>query len=517
MGKTERTPLLSDELAKQRPDDESSARGALGPGSCAMVLAWIGVGVLAGYGFALESDAIIKFIFPWYHPDVTACDPPVLPADKGWTPDAAFAEAKRAADGKYAHGGDDNEENRLKKRNAMPRLTPHVLREMEKLHLLDDGDEERQPRFTLDDFEAKLAKSPYEMRRDDDDSAGGGSTASLRGWLTDVLGASSPGVGRGVHYVNNPGNFGDALIACSGFTILERAGVDFRDRMARLRDDECPAVVNDTIIVYPGGGNLVAEYVDNAFSLERSIRANLGRGNTMVVLPHTVDAASLVRDAGGEVIFMAREMRSFAHILTHTSHPQNVYLASDLALSLDDLGVVKDALEGRGGGGGGGGEGGEEEVESGSAGVGNLFREDYEKTSIELPRGNYDLSERGPLRGPTFVAPTDGGGGGDSGSEEFAEYADKERLDQILRFEDKDTACTATRRVLRHASAYQEVYTNRLHMCIASGLVGVKRAYCYPGSTWKAEAVFEYSINGSFPAATFVNQTEGKIRHRVAA
>ena len=33
-----------------------------------------------------------------------------------------------------------------------------------------------------------------------------------------------------------------------------------------------------------------------------------------------------VRDAGGEVIFMTRELRSFAHVLIHTSHPENVYL-----------------------------------------------------------------------------------------------------------------------------------------------------------------------------------------------
>jgi hypothetical protein len=47
----------------------------------------------------------------------------------------------------------------------------------------------------------------------------------------------------------------------------------------------------------------------------------------VVVLPHTVDAADLVEDAGPEVIWMCREMRSFAHVMTHTSHPENVYLA----------------------------------------------------------------------------------------------------------------------------------------------------------------------------------------------
>ena len=62
-------------------------------------------------------------------------------------------------------------------------------------------------------------------------------------------------------------------------------------------------------------------------------------------------------------------------------------------------------------------------------------------------------------------------------------------------------------------AAYDTVYTNRLHMCISAGLMGVRRAYCYPGSTWKGEAMFQYSINGSFPATHFVNQTSGPVRH----
>jgi hypothetical protein len=38
-------------------------------------------------------------------------------------------------------------------------------------------------------------------------------------------------------------------------------------------------------------------------------------------------------------------------------------------------------------------------------------------------------------------------------------------------------------------------------------------AYCYPGSTWKMASVFQYSINGTFPGAHFVNRTEGKVTH----
>jgi hypothetical protein len=60
----------------------------------------------------------------------------------------------------------------------------------------------------------------------------------------------------------------------------------------------------------------------------------------------------------------------------------------DLALSLERLGVVKEALEGK-----------KKEKEKGSIGVGDLFREDLEQTRIARPPDNYDVSNHGPLRG----------------------------------------------------------------------------------------------------------------------
>ena len=49
------------------------------------------------------------------------------------------------------------------------------------------------------------------------------------------------------------GNFGDALIACAGFTFMERAGLDFRGRLASMDGHGCPAVMERSLIVYPGG------------------------------------------------------------------------------------------------------------------------------------------------------------------------------------------------------------------------------------------------------------------------
>lgn len=103
----------------------------------------------------------------------------------------------------------------------MELLTPHVLAEIASL----SASGVLVKNFTVADFEAKFAKSPFEMREE----------GSLKGWLTDVLGSESSGMQGRVHYVNNPGNFGDALIACVGFMTLKSAGLDFQTKLRRMR------------------------------------------------------------------------------------------------------------------------------------------------------------------------------------------------------------------------------------------------------------------------------------------
>jgi len=50
---------------------------------------------------------------------------------------------------------------------------------------------------------------------------------------------------------------------------------------------------------------------------------------------------------------------------------------------------------------------------------------------------------------------------------------------------------------------YDSIHTDRLHVAIASCLLG-KKLTVYPGSYFKNEAVFRSSMDGLFPLATFV-------------
>jgi hypothetical protein len=172
---------------------------------------------------------------------------------------------KQSADITYFRAGDFSE------------LLPYVTAEVAEKGIVD---------FDVDAFKAKFRKSPNQLITE---------SVGLSGWLKEMLGGYAA-AGR-LRYANNHGNFGDALIACSGFHLLKAAGLSWSILQP-------PEATDNSVIVYPGGGNLVPNYSHSNTSLHASISANLGRGNVMVVLPHTIDDDELVKLAGYEVIWM---------------------------------------------------------------------------------------------------------------------------------------------------------------------------------------------------------------------
>jgi exopolysaccharide biosynthesis predicted pyruvyltransferase EpsI len=51
--------------------------------------------------------------------------------------------------------------------------------------------------------------------------------------------------------------------------------------------------------------------------------------------------------------------------------------------------------------------------------------------------------------------------------------------------------------ILRFLKDFDEIHTNRLHICIAGALIGIK-VHFYPNSYWKNRAVYEHSIKGRY-------------------
>ena len=237
-----------------------------------------------------------------------------------------------------------------------------------------------------------------------------------------------------VKYVSNPGNAGDSLIALGTLQLFQQIKLNVSIHSPLDKFSE-----GDTL-VYAGGGNLVPEYND----LRNFLIANR-RASKIIVLPHTVrghdDLLSILSD---NVYIFARERVSFGHLVNRMNFPENVFLAHDMAFHISGLDAYKSV-----------------------AGVSelNAFRLDCEKTGVQIPSDNIDLS--------TVCA--------------------------------TDSIVNSSKKMFEAVSRASVVNTNRLHVAIAASLLG-KNTNFFPNSYYKNKAVFEFSIDNCFPLTKFVSQ-----------
>lgn len=303
------------------------------------------------------------------------------------------------------------------------------------------------------------------------------SEQDLKQYVEAMFGSST------IYYAPNPGNAGDSLIACATFDLFKKMGVRYKVINKWEWSTFDP---KGKILVYAGGGNLMARYGDAREFVERFHE----QAKKLVVLPHTVsDHTDLLKKLSGNVDIICREEVSYDYV-KNIARKANVYLMEDMALKLnvEDIlsvipnkpdglvkaaakkiyfmaandgrryGVVSPRLLMR-----------HKFLELGNAlthkvndGVLNCFRKDVESTSIEIPPGNVDVSE-------AFAFGTH--------NESLASYS----AYQLLKF----------------MSQYKEIRTNRLHACIAGLLLG-KRVVFHPNNYFKCEAVYRYSIEGRY-------------------
>jgi exopolysaccharide biosynthesis predicted pyruvyltransferase EpsI len=100
--------------------------------------------------------------------------------------------------------------------------------------------------------------------------------------------------------------------------------------------------------------------------------------------------------------------------------------------------------------------------EAATAEVLHAFREDVEKTDVPLPRGNLDVAQV------------------------FSHGTRSPHVCHVGAFH-----------LLRYLDTFEEVRTNRLHVCIGAALLG-KRVRLTPNSYCKNQAVWQFSMKGRF-------------------
>jgi exopolysaccharide biosynthesis predicted pyruvyltransferase EpsI len=227
-------------------------------------------------------------------------------------------------------------------------------------------------------------------------------------------------------YVPNDGNVGDSLIAYSTTQLFKELGLDFH----YLNFTES---YNRQTIIYGGGGNLIGMYPG---SLDAFLRRNMHL-NDIVLLPHTIkDEDKLIYDLPENVTVICREEKSYNYVVS--LRPQGkTYISQDMAFYLKT------------------------EPQLIGTGTLNAFRIDDEKTDIEIPQDNCDLSEYFRVADCTS-------------NPESISKCSNQFLDKLAQ--------------------YETVNTNRLHVAIAGALLGLT-VNMHPNSYWKNEEVYKYSLS----------------------
>ena len=286
--------------------------------------------------------------------------------------------------------------------------------------------------------------------------------------------------GLKICYIPNPGNAGDNIIAAATIQLFKRHNIQY------WLPDRHRLPLNGEIVFYGGGGNFGKMTNFSATFLQRIVK----NVKELVILPHTIKSVSPVLSSFGDnVSIICRERTSFDYV-NSIETKANTYLSNDMALSLnidelktyelptakrckqvmsyiasksklsDKQAPTKGAL----------GQLfiGKARYKSDDSKILNAFRTDGEKTKIALPSDNIDMSEV-----------------------------------LSIGVETEDLIMFGASRFIKALDKFDEVNTNRLHVAIASTLLG-KKVNFYANNYFKCKAVYDYSLTG-FDNLTFID------------
>lgn len=282
-------------------------------------------------------------------------------------------------------------------------------------------------------------------------------------------------------YVPNAGNAGDALMACATYDIFDKFGIKYSEiNHAFLHD---PKGIAGKTIVLAGGGN----FNERGYNTYAELLPRLQHlAAHVIVLPHTINGnEQILSSLTANVTLICREEVSFEHTQKFAKNAR-VLLADDMAFNLDIAASLsyrpryivsifrklitrsidkkasqsyprlKDYKNGL-----------LHTLERNrsinhSHEVAYLFRQDIESTGIAIPKNNIDASEK-------------------------FNYGVTSSL----------KAHYTVHHLLKFLSTYKVIHTNRLHIGIASALLG-KDVHLYPNNYYKCRAVYEHSIRQKF-------------------
>ena len=268
-----------------------------------------------------------------------------------------------------------------------------------------------------------------------------------------------------IHFVPNPGNAGDALIAAATFQHFDEYGIEYVVGGLGGAQEDYQA------LCYGGGGNLVPDYHDASNWLKEATHSGL----PVIVLPQTIKGhEELLHSLGRNVHLFCRELVSYEYASLACPNA-NVYLSHDLALSLIVDGVLAEF----------------------PAAVRTLLRSPRKAEVIKKLTKCLLLRCVGDIRPPFRISNDElrvfRGDGERTVIESECDISNYFSVTAL----DKETATLSAGLLLYALRPFENVFTNRLHVCIAAALQG-KQVRFFSNSYYKNEAVYKHSLE-NFP------------------
>jgi exopolysaccharide biosynthesis predicted pyruvyltransferase EpsI len=271
---------------------------------------------------------------------------------------------------------------------------------------------------------------------------------------------------RPIYFYPNPGNAGDALISYSTYQLFKSMKIPYLQYHPEANN------LDDSILIYGGGGNLVPNYTNARNIIVKWHK----RVHKLIVFPHTINGhKELLSDLGYNVDIITREPISYNYVKS-VNKKSNIYLMHDLAFSLNLKEILSvnifnvmlkmctmlpmnKILQGY-------------KINIfylitylrsilSETSLCNCFRIDIEKTDLIPPKDNLDISH-------IFAYGTD-----------------------------ENKSFYSSYYLIRYLNRFDKIRTNRLHICIAGALLK-KEVEFYPNNYYKCEAIYNYSMRGVY-------------------
>ena len=298
-----------------------------------------------------------------------------------------------------------------------------------------------------------------------------------------------------LYYIPNSGNAGDSFIALSTFTLFNKLKINYK-----LLDWES-FDPKDSILVYGGGGNFTEKY----HNLEKIIKKFHKSVKRFIILPQTISSnEKTLKELGPNVDIICREEVSYNHVKKYATKA-NIFIADDLTFNFDIRIFLNKKLPSlpkmllkktfyR--------------IQSNknkeellyfpsfkqvvilyrkmpylsiyrifytNKNTFNAFREDWEKTFIQIPKNNCDLS-----------------------------------VSLQCGYQNEFIASHISYFFLKFINYFSQINTNRAHIAIAAAKMG-KNVNFYPNNYYKKKAIYEFSMKDKFKNVKWIDKKTGKV------